>query len=72
VIIAVFNGGARHIQIDFDANFANCTADVIVGKAAGAGSFTVTSAVTHQKIEVQSTSVAGVSCSVKDGNVFAQ
>lgn len=72
VTVSVFNGGARHIQVDFDPGFGSCSASVIIGKAAGAATFTLKSASTGVPIEVQSQSTSGAACSVRDGNVFAK
>jgi hypothetical protein len=72
VTVAVFNGGARHIRIDFDAEFSGCSASVILGRAADAGTFTLRSAITGVPIEVQSQSASGATCSITNGNVFAE
>lgn len=71
VSVAVFNAGARQVQIDFDSGFAACTAHVILGKAAGAGTFTLRGTISGVPIEVQSTQVGGESCAIRNGNVFA-
>jgi hypothetical protein len=72
VTVAVFNGGARHIRIDFDAEFSGCSASVILGRAANASTFTLRSAITGVPIEVQSQSASGAACSITNGNVFAE
>jgi hypothetical protein len=71
VLMSAFqSGGARQIRIDFDGSFGSCTANVIVGKSGGA-TFTGKSLASGRTYEVQSTSAGGASCSIKDGNVFA-
>lgn len=72
VTMAMFHGGARHIQINFDTGFSGCSASVILGRAAGAGTFTLKGAISGGVIEVQSQSVSGATCSLRDGNVFAK
>jgi hypothetical protein len=60
-------GGATRIQIDFDASFGSCTAGVIAGKEAGASSFFKQSG----RVEVQSVSSSAATCSIEEGNAFA-
>jgi hypothetical protein len=64
--------GARRVEINLDESFESCTARVVNGKEAGASSYTVHSlkdSVTP--VEVQSVSTSAATCSIKDGNVFA-
>jgi hypothetical protein len=64
--------GARRVEIDFDGNFASCTARVVNGKAAGATAYTVHSLTDPATpVEIQSASSGAASCSVKDGNILA-
>jgi hypothetical protein len=64
--------GARRIQIDFDGNFLGCTAHVVNGKEAGAGAYTVRSLQnSNMPVEVEAVSTSAATCSIKDGNVFA-
>jgi hypothetical protein len=72
VTVQAFIGGARHVQVDFDPSFASCTANVILGKSAGAATLTLRGAITGDLVEVQSAHVNGASCSIKEGNVFAE
>jgi hypothetical protein len=60
-------GGATRVQIDFDSSFGSCTASVISGKEAGANTYFKQKG----KVEVQSTSSSGGSCSIEEGNGFA-
>jgi hypothetical protein len=72
VIVITFNGGARRVQIDFDGNFASCSASVILGKATGAGSYTTVSPISGRPIEIQSGAATAVTCATSDGNIFAE
>jgi hypothetical protein len=60
--------GARRIAIDFDG--AGCKATVIYGRQGGKNI-----ELQHQgrgQVEISSIQVGTVSCSIRDGNVFAQ
>jgi hypothetical protein len=70
-VISVFEGGARRIQIDFDGSYQSCTASVIVGKQAGAKTFTSLTG-TNEPAEVQSESPSSATCTIESGNYFAQ
>jgi hypothetical protein len=72
VIVFMYQGGAAHIQADFDPAFASCTADVIRAKATGNSTRIAKGLTTGTSYEVESSTTSGVSCSIKDGNVFAQ
>jgi hypothetical protein len=61
---------ATQIKIDFDPGFANCRASAIFGRGAGVSTFKSIS--TGEMIEAQSALASDVSCSIKDGNVFAE
>jgi hypothetical protein len=64
-------GGARLIVVTFDQGFTSCTANVINGKAEGAGSMTKRSLINPgSTVEIQSVHTSGVTCSMQDGNVF--
>jgi len=64
-------GGARRIVITFDASFASCTAEVIRGKEAGADKIVGQSLIRPGvAVEIASVRSSGVSCSMRDGNVF--
>jgi hypothetical protein len=71
VTVLLYNGGAREIRIDFDPNFSSCSASVILGKSSGAGTFTLRSSINGQMLEIQSQSTSGATCSIREGNVFA-
>jgi hypothetical protein len=63
------NGGmGRRIRITFDGS--SCSAEVLTGKA-GSGTATVRSNATGKMLEFQSVSAGAASCSVQDGNAFA-
>jgi hypothetical protein len=64
------NGGlGRRIRISFDGG-SSCSAEVLTGKA-GAGTSTVRSVATGKMMEFQSVSAGSASCSVQEGNAFA-
>lgn len=68
-VIRENRGGARCIIVRFDGGFTGCTASAGRGFESGKTSFS-TSPITGKRIEVRSTSVGGVSCSVQAGNVL--
>jgi hypothetical protein len=64
------NGGlGRRIRITFDGG-SSCSAEVLTGKA-GAGVATVRSNATGKMMEFVSVSAGAASCSVQEGNAFA-
>lgn len=64
------NGGlGRKIRITFDGG-SSCSAEVLTGKA-GSGTATVRSNATGKMLEFESVSAGAASCSVQDGNAFA-
>jgi hypothetical protein len=64
------NGGlGRRIRISFDGG-SSCSAEVLTGKA-GTGTATVRSNATGKMMEFDSVSAGGASCSVQEGNAFA-
>jgi hypothetical protein len=69
-LIATANNGGlgRRIRIVFDGG--SCSAEVLTGKA-GAGVATVRSNATGKMMEFVSVSAGAASCSVQDGNAFA-
>ena len=63
------NGGlGRRIRITFDGG--SCSAEVTTGKA-GSGTTTHRSNATGKMMELQSVSAGSASCSLQDGNAFA-
>jgi len=64
------NGGlGRRIRISFDGG-SSCSAEVLTGKA-GTGPATVRSNATGKMLEFESASAGAASCSVQEGNAFA-
>jgi hypothetical protein len=63
-------GLARQIIVEFDEDFANCTASATVGIESGASSGFITAFGTGVRQEVKSASASDATCSVKKGNVF--
>jgi hypothetical protein len=64
------NGGlGRRIRITFDGG-SSCSAEVLTGKA-GTGTSTVRSNATGKMLEFNSVSAGAASCSVQEGNAFA-
>jgi hypothetical protein len=72
VAIQMQEHGARRILVTFDAGFTSCTANVIRGKETGAQSIRTNSLIRPgAQAEIQSVTTSGVSCSMRDGNVFS-
>jgi hypothetical protein len=63
------NGLGRRIRITFDGG-SSCSAEVLSGKA-GSSVAAFRSNATGQMMELQSVSAGAASCSVQDGNAFA-
>jgi hypothetical protein len=72
VVVFAYEGGAAQIRADFDPSFTSCTANVIRGIATGRNTRITKGLVTGNVREVESSSSSSVSCSLRDGNVFAQ
>lgn len=66
---AVFAGFARRVTVNFDAGFTSCSANVIYGKAGGPQTWKSLDGM--RTLEVQSISVSGANCSIRDGNLVA-
>ncbi|HXW40689.1 MAG TPA: hypothetical protein VEK75_05770 [Xanthobacteraceae bacterium] len=72
VAVLLHEHGAMRILVTFDSGFTGCTAEVIRGKEAGANSMRANSLIRPgTRVEIQSVKTSGVTCSVRDGNVFA-
>lgn len=71
IATASFGGAARRIQVTFDGSFSSCSAQVTTAKLASAKSVAVTSIPSGAKIEIESVSAGAASCSVGQGNPFA-
>jgi hypothetical protein len=65
-------GLARRITIEFNESFSTCEAHIIFAKQAGSDVVVARNLVTGGLNEIRSATVTGVSCSVRDGNVFAE
>jgi hypothetical protein len=64
------NGGlGRRIRISFDGG-SSCSAEVLTGKS-GSGGAGFRSNATGKAMELESVTAGGASCSVQDGNAFA-
>jgi len=66
-----FGGAARRIQVTFDGNFSSCSAQVVTAKLAGAKTAVVKSIATGGMVEFESVSAGSASCSIAQGNPFA-
>lgn len=69
---SVFESCARRISVEFDDRFTSCQARVLYGKEVGHSTIRHTSMFGGQTVEVGAIEVSGVTCSVKEGNVFTQ
>jgi hypothetical protein len=65
-------GGATTIDVKFDSDLLSCTAHVVTGKSPGAASIRARSIVDDSTAEIYSAVASGETCSVQNGNVFAQ
>jgi hypothetical protein len=66
-----FGGAARRIQVTFDGGFSSCSAQVVTAKLAGAKTATVKSIATGGMVEFESVSAGSATCSIAQGNPFA-
>jgi hypothetical protein len=62
-------GGAQRTVVRFDNGFAACSATTGLGFQSGQTSVSI-SPITGRRVETRSLTVTGVSCSVRNGNVF--
>jgi len=67
-----FQRGARQVTVDFDNTFTSCQAKVVHGKEPGVGTIRQTSMFGGRQAEFRAIEVTGVTCSVREGNVFTQ
>ena len=71
VIATNSSGGlGRRVQVTLDSGFSSCSAQVISGKSGG-GVAAVKSVATGNMVEFESVSAGAASCSVQNGNAFA-
>jgi len=66
------SSGARRIVVTFNDNHTSCEARVVTAKPAGAELLRIKSLVSGRLFEIRSTSVSGTTCTMREGNVFAQ
>jgi hypothetical protein len=73
VAVQTSAGGARQIVVTFSGGHSSCSAQVIFGVQQGRGSMVATSMIRpNLKVEIKSVTSTGVSCQVRDGNVFGE
>ncbi len=60
----------RRMTVDFDSSFASCSAKVVRARQEGASLMVGISMTTGRRVEVQSVTVSGATCSIRAGNVF--
>ena len=71
-LIGTSKGGlARRTTIEFNESFTNCQAQVVFAKQADRDVVVGRSLVTGEPIEIRSVTVTGVTCAIREGNVFA-
>jgi hypothetical protein len=63
-------GGARMARIDFNPDFSNCTASVIVGRSSPGTIAKGKNWSTGEPMEIKSAKVTNPSCSVQSGNAL--
>lgn len=64
----LFNGFARRVVVSFDGNFSTCSGSVVYGRASGPQTWQGFDGKTYELLSI---SVSGVSCSIREGNAFA-
>jgi hypothetical protein len=69
-LIGVTIGGAYRTSVDFDASFTSCSARVVLAFQSGRTSITL-SPITKRYLEIKSTTINGMSCSIRAGNELA-
>jgi hypothetical protein len=73
IFTASSNGGlARRYTVSFNETFSACEAQIISAKLAGTDVGVGLNLRTRQPLEIRSTTVSDISCSVRNGNVFAE
>jgi hypothetical protein len=70
VMQSIIGNYARNLRVEVTSG--GCSAEMVVGKEVGSGPKAFRSAVTGEMTQIDALSVNGVSCSVQEGNVFAQ
>ena len=63
------HGGTQRTVVHFDNGFAGCSATTGLGFEHGQTSVSI-SPITHRRVEMRSSTVTSVGCSVRNGNVF--
>jgi hypothetical protein len=64
-------GGARRTVVTFGAGFSTCEASMVRAKPAGESTIRTKSIINPgMPVEIRSVEVTGISCRVRDGNVF--
>jgi hypothetical protein len=71
-ILGSSGGHARRTVVNFNENFSTCDTQIVFAKQAGLGVVMGRNMHTGEPVEMRSSKVTNVSCSVRDGNVFAQ
>lgn len=64
----VFHGFARRLVVSFDAGFTSCNTSVVYGKSGGPASWKGLDGVTRELLSIN---VSAASCSIREGNAFA-
>jgi hypothetical protein len=68
---ASFGNWARNVHVELSPGGSDCSAQVRTGKEVGSGTKAFRSGISGQMTEVHSITVSGASCTVQQGNVFA-
>jgi hypothetical protein len=72
IMTSVFESGARRVSVEFDDRFTSCQAKVVYGKEAGQSSMRPGSVFGGRTAEVRAIETSGVTCAVREGNVFTE
>ena len=72
IMTGSFTASARRVEVSMDSSFESCTAQAITAKQVGTKIASWRAIGSGRQIEVESVSAGPASCSVKNGNVFAE
>ena len=68
---ASFGNWARNVRVELSPGGSGCSVQVTAGKEVGSATKAFRSAMSGQMTEIHAMTVSGASCTVQQGNVFA-
>jgi hypothetical protein len=72
IITSQFESGTRRVVVDFAGGLTSCQARVAYGNESGHSTMRFRSRFSGEIVEVRAIEVSGITCAVKDGNVFTE